>query len=236
MTAHDLSGVLSPVATARGLPNEHYISDEMFEIERERVLFDNWSAIGFAKDVPESGDAMPVDFLGMPLLVVRGRDDVVRVYQNTCRHRGMILVEEKKKVGGVIRCPYHSWCYALTGELVATPHVGGPGHNTHEEIKRGELGLVEIRSHIWRDIVFVNISGHAPDFTDYAAEAIKALGRVRGQAALPLGRGFRLQVRRRLQLETGGRELLRKLSPALDPPRPEQLFPAGGSLSHRTTR
>ena len=181
MTVQDLSNVLTPVSTAKGLPNEHYISDAMFETEKERVLFDNWSAIGFAKDVAEPGDAMPVGFLGMPLVVVRGKDDVVRVYQNTCRHRGMILVEEKKKVGGVIRCPYHSWCYALTGELVATPHVGGPGHNTHAEIKRDELGLIAIRSHIWRDIVFVNISGTAPDFTIYAAEAIKAWGEYEGQ-------------------------------------------------------
>ncbi len=181
MTLQDLSGVLTQVASARGLPNDHYVSDEVFAIERDRILFDNWSAIGFAKDVPEAGDAMPVDFLGMPLVVVRGRDEVVRVYQNTCRHRGMILVEEKKKVGGVIRCPYHSWCYALTGELVATPHVGGPGHNTHEEIRRDELGLVKIRSHVWRDIVFVNINANAPDFTTYAAEAIARWQEFEGQ-------------------------------------------------------
>jgi len=187
MTAHDLSGVLTSVATARGLPNEHYVSDAMFEIEKQRVLFDNWSAIGFAKDVAEAGEALPVDFLGMPLVVVRGKDDVVRVYQNTCRHRGMILVEEKKKVGGMIRCPYHSWCYALTGELVATPHVGGPGHNTHTEIRRDELGLIEIRSHVWRDIVFVNISGTAPDFTDYAADAIKLWQEYEGQTLFHSG-------------------------------------------------
>ena len=187
MTAHDLSGVLTSVATARGLPNEHYVSDAMFEIEKQRVLFDNWSAIGFAKDVAEAGEALPVDFLGMPLVVVRGKDDVVRVYQNTCRHRGMILVEEKKKVGGMIRCPYHSWCYALTGELVATPHVGGPGHNTHAEIRRDELGLIEIRSHVWRDIVFVNISGTAPDFTDYAADAIKLWQEYEGQTLFHSG-------------------------------------------------
>jgi len=181
MTEQSLSKVLTDVSTAQGLPNAHYVSDEMFERERQKVLFDNWSAVGFAKDVPEAGDANPIDFLGMPLVIVRGRDDVARVYQNTCRHRGMILVGEKKKVGGVIRCPYHSWCYALTGELVTTPHVGGPGHNTHESIHRAELGLVEIRSHVWRDIVFVNISGAAPDFTDYAAEAIRRWGEYEGQ-------------------------------------------------------
>jgi choline monooxygenase len=167
-----LSAVLAPVSRARGLPNAHYVSDEVFEAEREALLFSTWTAIGFAKDIPEPGDAMPVDLVGMPLVAVRTREGAVRVYQNTCRHRGMILVEEKKKVGGVIRCPYHSWCYALTGELVATPHVGGPGQNAHPEVDRGTLGLVEIRAHVWRDVIFVNVSGDAVPFEEHAAEAI----------------------------------------------------------------
>jgi len=175
-----LDQVLKPVATARGLPNAHYVSDEMFAAERDSVLFANWSAIGFAKDI-EAGEAMPVNFVGMPLVAVRTREGEVKVFQNTCRHRGMILVEEKKKVGGVIRCPYHSWCYALTGELKATPHVGGPGHNTHAEIRRRELGLVEIRSHVWRDVIFVNLSGDAPEFSDYAAAAMKRWAEFQGQ-------------------------------------------------------
>ena len=177
-----LAKVLNPIETAGGLPNAHYISDEMFDIERQKVLFDNWSGLGFAKDVGEPGDAMPIEFLGMPLLVVRARDDHVRVFQNTCRHRGMILVSEKKNIGGVIRCPYHSWCYQLSGELVTTPHVGGPGHNTHEAIRRNELALFEVRSHVWRDIIFVNVSGTAPDFTDYAADIIDRWGEFEGQS------------------------------------------------------
>ena len=134
-----LDHVTQPIAKAKGLPNVHYTSDEMFDEERQKVLFANWAGIGFAKDIA-AGEAMPIDFVGMPLVAVRTAEGAVKVYQNTCRHRGMILVEEKKRVGGVLRCPYHSWCYALTGELVATPHVGGPGHNTHEEIRREDLG------------------------------------------------------------------------------------------------
>lgn len=175
-----LSDVLNPVASARGLPNAHYVSDETYATERESVLFANWSAIGFAKDLAE-GEAMPIDFVGLPLVAVRNGKGAVKVFQNTCRHRGMILVDEKKKVGGVIRCPYHSWCYALTGELVATPHVGGPGHNTHAEIRREDLGLVEIRSHVWRDVIFVNVSGSAPAFEEYAAGAIARWGEFEGQ-------------------------------------------------------
>jgi len=172
MTLSDLSDVLKPVAQARGLPNDHYVSDAVFSDERDAVLFANWSALTVGAEVPEAGDAVPVSFLGVPLVAVRGRDGAVRVFQNTCRHRGMILVEKPGKVGNVIRCPYHSWCYALSGELITTPHVGGPGRNTHDDIHRDELGLIEIRSHVWQDVVFVNLSGTAPAFEDYAADAI----------------------------------------------------------------
>ena len=164
--------VMAPVNRARGLPNEHYVCETMFQQEKRDVLFANWSGIGFAKDVPETGDALPVKFLGMPLLVVRDKDGSIGVFQNTCRHRGMILVEKPTRIGGAIRCPYHSWCYALNGDLRSTPHVGGPGHNTHQDIKRDQLGLIKIRSHVWRDIIFVNISGTAAEFAEYAAELI----------------------------------------------------------------
>ena len=176
----NLDPVLNPVETARGLPNAHYTSDEVFAAERDNVLFATWAGIGFAKDLAP-GEAMPIDFVGMPLIAVRSREGDVRVFQNTCRHRGMILVDEKKQVGGVIRCPYHSWCYSLKGDLVATPHVGGPGHNTHENIKREELGLTEIRSHVWRDVIFVNVDGQAPDFADYASVAMARWAEFEGQ-------------------------------------------------------
>lgn len=160
----DLSAVLNPVATANGLPNAHYIDPQVFAQERQSVLFANWSGIGFGKDVPNPGDAKPVEFLGVPLLIVRDHDGALGVFQNTCRHRGMILVFEPTNLRGTIRCPYHSWCYGLNGALRATPHVGGPGQNTHDDIKPAELGLIRIASHVWQDVVFVNIDGQADTF------------------------------------------------------------------------
>lgn len=172
LVSGDLSGVLRDVETARGLPNAHYVSHEVYEEEKQAVLYANWAGIGFAADIPEHGDAMPVDFLGVPLVAVRDKDGAVNVFQNTCRHRGMILVSEKRRLRGTFRCPYHSWCYGLDGKLVTTPHVGGPGHNTHAAIERETLGLVRIRSHVWRDVIFVNLSGSAPEFETYAADLI----------------------------------------------------------------
>jgi choline monooxygenase len=159
-----LQSVIKDVADANGLPNEHYIDQKTFDEEKTSVLFRNWSGIGFGKDVPDMGDVKPVDFIGMPLLIVRDKDGSIGVFQNTCRHRGMILVSQAKNIQGAIRCPYHSWCYALNGDLRSTPHIGGPGHNIHESIDQNELGLIQIRSYVWKDIIFVNIDGTAPEF------------------------------------------------------------------------
>ncbi len=168
----DLSTVIRPIASAHGLPNAHYTDPGVHAEERAALLFDEWAGLAVAADVPEPGDARPVEFLGVPLLLLRGRDDVVRVFHNICRHRGMILVSEPRRIEGAIRCPYHSWCYAHDGRLVATPHVGGPGMNTHAGIDRDALGLVEVPSHIWRDVIFVNLNGNAAPFEEAHADLL----------------------------------------------------------------
>ncbi len=168
----DLSSVRRALSTANGLPNAHYTDPETIAEENEAVLAETWSGFAVSADVPEPGDAKPMEFLGEPLLLVRDRQGQVRVFQNICRHRGMILVEEPRKIEGALRCPYHSWCYSLEGKLVATPHVGGPGQNSHADMDRDTLGLIEVRSHIWRDIVFINLSGTAAPFEEVHADLI----------------------------------------------------------------
>ena len=168
----ELDAVRRPITKANGLSNAHYTDPATHELERDKVLFASWSGLATASDVPEPGDALPIEFLGVPLLLLRGKDGEVRVFQNICRHRGMILVSEPRKIEGAIRCPYHSWCYNHEGGLVSTPHVGGPGTNIDPAINRDTLGLVEVRSHVWRDIVFINVNGNAPAFEEAMAPAL----------------------------------------------------------------
>ncbi|MEO0830736.1 MAG: SRPBCC family protein [Pseudomonadota bacterium] len=162
----DLAPVQRSLDNANGLPNAHYIDPDVYAEECQALLFAQWAGLAVAADVPEPGDAKPIDFAGQPLLLLRDHEGQVRVFQNICRHRGMILVDEPRKIEGALRCPYHSWCYRLSGELVATPHVGGPGHNAHPGIDKSTLGLVEVRSHIWMDVVWINIDGQAAPFEE----------------------------------------------------------------------
>ena len=92
----DLSKVNLPISKANGLPNSHYIDDQVFQKEKECLLYNNWAGVAFEHDVKNPGDALPLDLLGFPLLVVRDHNNQICVYQNVCRHRGMILIEEKR--------------------------------------------------------------------------------------------------------------------------------------------
>ncbi|GIT92392.1 (2Fe-2S)-binding protein [Jannaschia pagri] len=167
-----LIAVRHPIGRASGLPNAHYMDVSTFAEESQALLLGQWAGLGVAAQVPCPGDAVPITFAGVPLFLLRDRDGDVRVFQNVCRHRGMILVSEPTRIEGAIRCPYHSWCYSTQGRLVATPHVGGPGRNSDPKLDTSDLGLIEVRSHIWRDVVFVNIDGTAPPFERANAEVI----------------------------------------------------------------
>ena len=152
------------------LPNQFY-QDEQSHREEMKVLFARqWAAVEFAHAIPEPGDAKPVEFAGAPLLLVRTKEGAVKVYQNVCRHRGMILVEEPTKLQSVITCPYHGWCYGLDGRLRGTPMVGGHTENSHPDIKRDELGLLEVPSHVEFGTIFVNLDGNAAPFAEHFGE------------------------------------------------------------------
>jgi choline monooxygenase len=149
---------------AHGLPNECYLNDEYFKIERERVFFDNWIVVGVSSSVPEVGDAKPFNLMGIPLLILRDKNNKIRVFHNVCSHRGMILVKEECKLKNTIRCPYHSWSYNFNGELIATPHVGGMNIHETEGFIKSKSNLKEISTHVWMDLIFINVNKNKKDF------------------------------------------------------------------------
>jgi len=168
----DLANVKAPIETANGLPNVCYTDNAMYQHEQDTLFRNNWTAIGFGKDLPQPGCVKPITFAGLPMLMVRNQAGKINVFQNVCRHRGMILVETAQQLRGPITCPYHAWAYDLDGALRKTPHVGGADIHEHSSVKHCDYPLNEVRSHVWHDIIFVNIGGNAPDFEEYAANLI----------------------------------------------------------------
>jgi len=172
---------------ARGLPASAYRLTEVWDAECRTVLRNNWVCVGFAHELGSNGDAVPVSVAGQPLLLVRNQKGKIKAFNNVCRHRCLTLVEAPKNVGKLIRCPYHAWAYDLDGQLRASPHFGGTNKNNTQGFDPRANGLVPVRSHVWHDWIFVNLSGDAPAFEDYAAPLIRRLEGIDFDTVQPIG-------------------------------------------------
>ena len=149
-----LARVQRPIAEASGLPNEAYTSEAFAACERDGVLARTWTCIGAGAQVPEPGDIRPLSLQGLPLILLRDQAGEIRVFHNVCSHRGMELVSAPCRSRGAIRCPYHSWAYALDGSLKATPLIGGPGTKHCEGFDKAAHGLKPVRAaSSWSDSI-----------------------------------------------------------------------------------
>ena len=154
---------------ARPLPGEAYVSPAWHEAERARLWSRHWVCLTAASHLPRPGDALPLELAGVPLFALRGRDGGVRVFHNACPHRGMRLVGQAGPVGALIVCPYHNWGFGLDGALRQTPHIAGAGRHECAGFDKRRFRLKEVRSAVWFDQVFVDLSGQAEPFDDLIA-------------------------------------------------------------------
>ncbi len=162
-----LDVVNNSIEKAHGLPNECYTSKDYTLIERKKLFEDKWIVVGVASSIPEIGDVKPIDILGMPILILRNKQNEIKVFHNVCSHRGVKLVSKSGKINSLIRCPYHSWSYDLDGELMATPHIGGMNKHSAEGFDKSKSNLKEIRSYIWLDLIMININRNEMSFEEY---------------------------------------------------------------------
>ncbi len=88
-----------------GLPGVAFTDESWFGFEAEALLLRRWLCVALADDVAACGDLYPVTVVGLPLLVVRGSDQEVRVFHNVCSHRGAQLVEVAECSAPRITCP-----------------------------------------------------------------------------------------------------------------------------------
>ena len=158
--------------TIFGLPAKSYTDNEFWDKECETALADGWLFIAFAHEFKKVGDVVPVYIAGKPILLIKNEENKITAFHNVCSHRCLKLVDEKKNIGKLIRCPYHSWTYDLQGNLKAAPHIGGTNIHKPKGFNFKNHGLKPIRIHIWHDWIFVNINGKAKKFNEYAKPLI----------------------------------------------------------------
>lgn len=98
------------------VPVDAFTNPERLAAERE-VLFRRYPLIvGVESSVPSPGDFVTEDVAGLPILVVRGQDGVLRAFVNVCRHRGKKLCLDASGNRKSFVCLFHAWTYDNSGK------------------------------------------------------------------------------------------------------------------------
>ena len=161
---------LPPVPAAR------YADASFAALEREAVFGRSWLMVAHVDELPHPGDYRLVGQLPQPIAIVRGQDDRIRAFYNTCKHRGAaLLVDPAGNTGRRMTCPYHSWSYSLEGEL-----AGYPDAHNFTDLDRDCLSLSSIRCETWGPLIFVNLDPHAVPLLEFLAPVSQDLSEIAG--------------------------------------------------------
>ena len=120
-------------------PVENYVNPGRFTAELD-ILRSYPSVYLPSAAIPNHGDHAERTTFGVPLFAIRGRDGRARVFRNSCRHRGMALVEGPGCAHALV-CRYHGWTYRLDGSLSHVPHA-----EAFPDLDMSSRGLVEVES------------------------------------------------------------------------------------------
>jgi nitrite reductase/ring-hydroxylating ferredoxin subunit len=97
-----------------------YSCPERHALEERVLIRGRPIVMGLSCEWPDVGSYKTDDFAGVPILVVRGRDNKLRGFLNSCRHRGAKVVDGCGK-SRAFKCPYHGWTYGNDGTLRGIP-------------------------------------------------------------------------------------------------------------------
>ena len=130
---------------------DRYASLDRLLVEK-KILF-NYHPImaGPLGQLKNPGDYFLFDQTGIPILVVKGKDGIIRAFLNMCRHRGVRLLEEEKgNIKRNIVCPYHAWSYDTAGCLKGIFHPQG-----FQDVSATSHSLIELDCWSRLGMVFV---------------------------------------------------------------------------------
>ncbi|MFA7679494.1 MAG: aromatic ring-hydroxylating dioxygenase subunit alpha [Pigmentiphaga sp.] len=149
-----------------------YLDPAIFELERRHIFSRTWQFIAHDSEFQRAGDFRSALLSGEPVLAIRGEDGTTRLFLNTCRHKGTLLVEEDSGHLDVLRCPYHHWRYDTNGHLFSVPRAEAYGGN----FSLSDNDLVPVpRFERFAGMWFGNLDPQAPSLESYLGPAASYL-------------------------------------------------------------
>src|SRR3569833_3991781 len=151
------------------IPAGRYVDPDFLRLEREYLWKKSWLYVCHTEQIALPGSFVVIRRTGAPIIIVRGKADVIRAFNNTCRHRGGPLVKSDSGCSEGLVCGYHGWTYGLDGRLLnlrdKRDFVG---------LDLAERALIAVRCERFFNWVFINedpqaapLAEHFQPFTEH---------------------------------------------------------------------
>jgi len=155
-------------AKTNHVPKEVFEKEGLWELELENIFYgEEWHPIVHRAEIPNPGDYKAAQLGEINIFAVHGDDGEIRIFQNTCTHRGTSLVTESSGNKKEFECPYHRWLFNLEGDL-----VGCPGHREFSPgFDKKDYGLLSLRVEAFYGLYFATMSDKTPPLKEYFGES-----------------------------------------------------------------
>ena len=141
--------------------SEPCVSPEYYAREQETVFKRTWLMVARDEELPKAGDykVKRLEVANTSIIVIRGKDGVVRGFHNVCSHRGNTVVTETShetfgsSKAAILSCRFHGWVYDAKGDLIQVPEE----ERFYSCFEKKENGLASVRTETWEGFVFINL-------------------------------------------------------------------------------
>lgn len=149
-----------------------YVDPELYEMEKEKIFKKSWVFVGFEEEIPAPGKYRTTYIGEIPVVVVRNKESKLKVFENTCTHRGALVARENDGECSFFRCLYHQWTFDLDGKLKGVP-------SKYREWLGEDLNCYNLpevpRVETFQGLIFASYNQHVEPIEQYLANAVPEL-------------------------------------------------------------
>ena len=133
--AHSRTGTIRQAPDIFKVRADIYTDAERFEREKKLIFRRMPLMLAPTCELPNPGDYKAMDAVGVPVLIVRGKDGKARAFLNSCTHRGTSVAQGSGNASRFV-CGYHGWTFNREGAL-----VGIASRQDFGDVDSDDLGL-----------------------------------------------------------------------------------------------
>lgn len=145
-----------------------YTDPDIFNLEMERIYGTSWVYVGHGSQIPNAGDYYTTTIGRHPVVMVRHKDNTIKVLYNRCAHKGAQVVSQTYGNAKAFRCGYHGWRYDTDGRLLTVPLQEGYDNSAFCPRASTQGNMPEVANYReYRGFIFASLSADAIDFESW---------------------------------------------------------------------